>query len=81
MPRRDGAATRAEKTLVRRQRFFQDRIDQAKTPVEVISAGAGYLLSVICKVYEVNPSKADEIAQDTTEYLLRQARAHDGGTR
>ena len=85
MPTRSGAPTRAERSASRRQQFFQDRIDRAAgSATDTVSAGVAYLLAVLRQVEVVNPRKADQIATDTTEYLLRQANAHDdprGGRR
>lgn len=77
MPNRDGSPTRSERAAVRRQTFHQDRIDRTSTPVEVLHAGFLYLAAVIKQVAVVDPRKADEIAADATDFLLRQANAHD----
>lgn len=76
MPRRDGSPTRTELRTARRAGFFQDRLDEARTPVEALGAGFACLAAVIRKVEIVNPAKADQIAEDAVGYLLRQANAH-----
>ena len=77
MPNRDGSPTRAERTAARRREFHQRRIDGAATQVEALHAGFLYLGAVVKAVAAVDPRKADEITADATEYLLRQANAHD----
>ena len=78
MPRRDGSPTRQELSAARRLEFFQARVDDASSdPVAILTAGFTYLASVVRRMQKANPKKAEEIVRDSTEFLLRQANAHD----
>lgn len=79
---RNDSPTRAERSAARRQGYYQDRVDQAAgSPAATFTAGAAYLLSVLRRLELTNPSKAEQVSTDTTEYLLQQANAHDAPTR
>lgn len=61
---------------MRQMEFHQARINAAETPVDLLNAGFAYLAAVIKKKAVTDPRKADQITQDTVEFLLRQASAH-----
>ena len=73
MAKRD---SRAGLALARRLAFHQQRINAATEPVDTLHAGSCFLAAVVKAVAEVNPRKADEIVDDTVQFMLRQANAH-----